>query len=457
VGALPGRLIQGLRQAGTRNPVLLLDEIDKLCADSHGDPAAALLEVLDPEQNSAFRDHYLGVPFDLSAVLFIATANSVERIPPALRDRLEVLELSGYTPEEKLTIATRHLVPRAIVAAGLAPTYQVRITAPALRSLISDYTHEAGVRELDRQIAALCRKLAHQVVASESPSPRADAGAESLDDVVPRHQYHPSPDLGPTAIPLQPILPPSCRVLSVNQTALRRFLGPPPPARFAVDKTAAEPPAGLCLGLAWTPAGGEVLTIETQRMPGPSGLRLTGQLGEVMRESAQAALSYARAYATATGGTDPFVQNEEIHVHVPAGAIPKDGPSAGVTMACALVSLLVGRPVHGGMAMTGEVTLRGRILAVGGLKEKLLAARRAGIATVFLPRDNEAEIAALPSSLTRGLRLILVTDMEELLREALVSGSSPQHTKIHSPVRPAAPVAGRPEKSRHGAGRKRTA
>jgi ATP-dependent Lon protease len=246
-------------------------------------------------------------------------------------------------------------------------------------------------------------------------------------------------------------------VLSVTQTALRRLLGPPPVARFAIDPHAGSPPIGLCLGLAWTPSGGEVLTVETQRMPGQGGLRLTGQLGEVMRESAQTALSYARSFAARAGGTDPFVQNHEIHVHVPAGAIPKDGPSAGVTIACALASLLVGRPVRSGLAMTGEVTLRGRILPVGGMKEKLLAARRAGLTTVLVPRDNQPELAALPGSLTRGLRLILVNDMEELLREALVSGSSPQHTRIHSPDCPAAPAAGRPEKSRHGAGRKRTA
>ncbi|HRI50245.1 MAG TPA: endopeptidase La [Pseudomonadota bacterium] len=450
VGALPGRLIQGLRQAGTRNPVMLLDELDKLCSDSHGDPAAALLEVLDPEQNSAFRDHYLGVPFDLSEILFIATANSLDRIPPALRDRLEVLPLSGYTDQEKLTIATRHLVPRAIFAAGLAPTYKVRITAPALRTLISRYTHEAGLRERDRQLAALCRKLAHQVVAEECAL--KGLGAAPPVGIVPTHDLPAEAAALPS---LTPVVPPGCQLLTVTQKSLTRLLGPPPPTRFTLDPAASaqQPPVGLCVGLAWTPAGGEVLTVETQSMPGPGGLRLTGQLGEVMRESAQTALSYARAFVTRTGCADPFVQNHELHVHVPAGAIPKDGPSAGVTIACALVSLLAGRPVRPGVAMTGEVTLRGRVLAVGGLKEKLLAAQRAGIHTVLIPRENQPDLASLPRSLTRAVQLILVGNMEELLREALVSGSSAQHTRTHSP---AASAEGA-EKSTHGAGRKRTA
>jgi ATP-dependent Lon protease len=449
VGALPGRIIQGLRQAGTRNPVMLLDELDKLCADSHGDPAAALLEVLDPEQNSGFRDHYLGVPFDLSEILFIATANSLDRIPPALRDRLEILQLSGYTDEEKLTIATRHLVPRAIFAAGLAPTYKVRITAPALRALISKYTHEAGLCDLDRQLAALCRKLAHQVVAQESA---LTSLSPPLAGIVPTHQ----PPGEPAPLPsLVPVVPPGCQLLTVTLKSLTRLLGPPPLMRFTLDPAASAqlPPVGLCVGLAWTPVGGEVLTVETQSMPGPGGLRLTGQLGEVMRESAQTALSYARAFVTRTGCADPFVQNHEIHVHVPAGAIPKDGPSAGVTIACALVSLLAGRPVRPGVAMTGEVTLRGRILAVGGLKEKLLSAQRAGIHTVLIPRENQPDLASLPRSLTRAVQMILVGNMEELLREALVSGSSAQHTRTHS----SASSAEGSEKSTHGAGRKRTA
>ncbi len=451
VGALPGRLIQGLRQAGTRNPVLLLDELDKLCADSHGDPAAALLEVLDPEQNSSFRDHYLGVPFDLSEVLFIATANSLDRIPPALRDRLEILQLSGYTDEEKLTIATRHLVPRAIAAAGLAPAYKVQITAPALRTLIGQYTQEAGLRELDRQLAALCRKLAHQVVAQESALQHL--GAAPAADIVPSHEPPPAPR--PVALSLVPVVPPSCQVLSITRKTLTKLLGPPPIVRFSLDPAASVslPPAGLCVGLAWTPSGGEVLTIETQRMPGPGGLRLTGQLGEVMRESAQTALSFARAFATTAGAADPFVEQHELHVHVPAGAIPKDGPSAGATIACALVSLLTDRPVRPGVAMTGEVTLRGRVLAVGGLKEKLLAARRARIHTVIIPRENQPDLVTLPRSLMRALQLILVSDMEELLREALVSGSRPQHTRTHS----LASSAGGSEEPSHGAGRKRTA
>ena len=417
VGATPGRLIQGLRQAGARNPVMLLDEIDKLCADGHGDPAAALLEVLDPEQNRGFRDHYLGVPFDLSEVLFIATANDVGRIPPALRDRLELLTLSGYTDEEKLAIAARHIVPRAAAAAGLSPAFDVRLTAPALRALIRGYTREAGLRELERVAAGLMRKLAHRVVAQSDAL--LDARA-------------PTPTAAEPA--LQPVLP--GRRLIVSQTQLQRQLGPAPHVHAPLGAQVAErsPLLGRALGLAWTAAGGEVLEIETQLLPGQgrSGLTLTGQLGEVMRESAQTALSYARAEAASRGLPDPFSAQREIHVHLPAGAIPKDGPSAGVTLACALVSLLCGEPVRPGLAMTGELTLRGRVLPVGGIKEKLLAAQRAGLKTVIVPRGNERELATMPRSLRRDVRVVLVEDMSELLREALASPKEPKHTNQHA-------------------------
>lgn len=403
VGAMPGRLLQGIRQAGTRNPVVLLDEIDKLVADAHGDPAAALLEVLDPEQNHSFRDHYLGVPFNLSDVLFIATANDIERIPVALRDRLEVLSLSGYTEEEKLAIAARHIVPRALAASALAPTYPVAFTKRALQRLIVGYTCEAGVRALERQLNAICRKIAHSIVARED----ALAALATL------------PGLSRTAA-----LPEVPQRIVISERTLERYLGPPRPSLSIAPLRRGEPShdkdrVGIALGLAWTPVGGEVLEVESQWMPGRGELRLTGQLGEVMRESAQTALSYVRAHLAAQGLPDPSASGKEVHIHVPGGAVPKDGPSAGVTLAAALVSLLSNQPLRADLAMTGEVTLRGRVLAVGGIKEKLLAARRAGIRDVVLPRANEPDLRALPRPLLRALTLHLVDDMSEVLAIAL--------------------------------------
>ena len=411
VGAMPGRLLQGLRQAGTRNPVVLLDEIDKLVADAHGDPSAALLEVLDPEQNHSFRDHYLGVPFNLSDVLFIATANDVERIPVALRDRLEILSLSGYTEEEKLAIAARHIVPRALAGAALASTYPVAFTKRALHRLIVGYTCEAGVRALERQLSAVCRKIAHSIVARED----ALAALATL----------PGVSRGP-ALPEVP------QRIVISERTLERYLGPARRPLSLVPLHPGEPGKdadriGIALGLAWTPVGGEVLEVESQWMPGRGELRLTGQLGEVMRESAQTALSYARAYLATQGLPDPSTTGKEVHIHVPGGAVPKDGPSAGVTLASALVSLLSNRPLRAGLAMTGEVTLRGRVLAVGGIKEKLLAARRTGIREVILPRANESDLRSLPRPLLRALTLHLVDDMAEVLAIALTSaaGSAP--------------------------------
>lgn len=405
VGAMPGRLLQGIRQAGTRNPVVLLDEIDKLVADSHGDPAAALLEVLDPEQNHSFRDHYLGVPFSLSDVLFIATANDIERLAPALRDRLEILTLSGYTEEEKLAIAARHIVPRGLAAAGLSPSYPVSFTKKALHRLIVGYTCEAGVRGLERQIGAVCRKIAHSIVARED----ALAALSTLPGI---HR--------PTVLPAVP------QSIVVSERALERYLGPArrpmglAPLSPGVSRRVADSERiGTAIGLAWTPVGGEVLEVESQCMPGRGELRLTGQLGEVMRESAQTALSYARAHVAALGREDPSRSGQEIHIHVPGGAVPKDGPSAGVTLAVALVSLLTSQPLRADLAMTGEVTLRGRVLAVGGIKEKLLAARRTGIREVILPRANEADLRSLPRPLLRALTLHLVDDMREVLAIAL--------------------------------------
>ncbi|HEY9463752.1 MAG TPA: endopeptidase La, partial [Vicinamibacterales bacterium] len=343
IGALPGQIIQGIRRAESRNPVFILDEIDKLGNDFRGDPASALLEVLDPEQNNSFRDHYLDVPFDLSEVLFITTANVLHTIPPALRDRMEVLEIPGYTEEEKLAIAREHLVQKQILNHGLTPE-QLTITDEAIRAVVHGYTREAGVRNLEREIGALCRKAARW---------RAE-GAEAP--------------------------------LTVTPLVVAEMLGAPIFMDEEMEERTKDP--GVAIGLAWTPAGGDVLFIEASRMPGSNTLTITGQLGDVMKESARAALSWFRVHA-ATYGADPdFFKNAEIHLHVPSGAIPKDGPSAGITIATALASALTKRPVRGDIAMTGEITLSGRVLPVGGIKEKVLAARRVGIRAIILPKQN---------------------------------------------------------------------
>jgi ATP-dependent Lon protease len=377
IGALPGQIIQGLRRAETKNPVFILDEIDKLGSDFRGDPASALLEVLDPEQNSTFRDHYLDVPFDLSEVLFITTANVLDPIPPALRDRMEVLEIPGYTEQEKLAIAKHHLVQRQIKNHGLTAK-QLRISDDALRMVIRNYTREAGVRSLERQIGALCRKAARI---------RAEGRTEPL---------------------------------VIKPDVVLQMLGAPVFLDEEMADRTREP--GVAIGLAWTPAGGDVLFIEASRMPGGGSLTLTGQLGEVMKESARAALSWFRAHAGAYGADPDFFKNAEIHLHVPAGAIPKDGPSAGVTMATALASELTRRPVRGDIAMTGEITLSGRVLPVGGIKEKVLAARRVGIREVILPRQNEKNVNEdLTEELRKGLTVHYVQSVDEVLLLALTS------------------------------------
>ena len=375
IGALPGQVIQGLRRAESKNPVFILDEIDKLGNDFRGDPASALLEVLDPEQNVSFRDHYLDVPFDLSEVLFITTANILDPIPPALRDRMEVLEIPGYTEEEKLAIARDHLVQKQITNHGLTPE-QLTIADEALRLVIRGYTREAGVRNLEREIGALCRKAARR---------RAEGNETPL---------HITPDV------------------------VVELLGAPHFLDEEMEERTKEP--GVAIGLAWTPAGGDVLFIEASRMAGPGVLTLTGQLGEVMKESARAALSWFRAHA-ATYGADPdFFKASEIHLHVPSGAIPKDGPSAGVTMVTALASELTRRPVRGDIAMTGEITLSGRVLPVGGIKEKVLAARRVGIKEVIMPRQNEKNVNEdLTEELRKELTVHYVTSVDEVLLLAL--------------------------------------
>ena len=373
IGALPGRIVQGLRRAGSRNPVFMLDEVDKLGADFRGDPAAALLEVLDPEQNFAFSDHYLDVPFDLSRVLFITTANTLDGIPPALRDRMEVLDLPGYTPREKLHIARRHLVPKQLAAHGLTPG-QLRLPAATIEAVIAGYTREAGVRNLEREIANVCRKTARAVAEGRRP---------------------------PAAVPPE---------------RLRALLGP---KRFESEtaETAAEP--GIAVGLAWTPTGGDILFIEVARMPGKGNVILTGSLGDVMKESAQAAVSYVRARAARYGLPENFIEKTDLHIHVPAGAIPKDGPSAGLALAAALVSLVTGRALPADLAMTGEITLRGRVMPVGGVKEKVLAAARAGIRRIVLPARNRDALAEVPADIRRVLKFRFVKSIDAALDAAL--------------------------------------
>ena len=396
VGALPGRVIQALKQAGTNNPVLLLDEVDKLGADNRGDPSAALLEVLDPEQNHTFRDHYLGVSFDLSKVVFIATANQPETIPPPLRDRMETIRLSGYAEEEKLAIAERYIIPKQITEAGLTAN-EIVISREVTRRIVSEYTRESGLRELERLIAHLARKIARRVV--EEAARASGSGATGV--LNPR-----APTIGIEEVPT--------------------FLGPP---RYLPEERHRVAEIGTVNGLAWTPYGGEVLLIEAQTMAGKGSLILTGQLGDVMKESAQAALSFARAHALALGLASEFYAGREIHIHVPAGGVPKDGPSAGVTMACALVSLIAGIPVRHDVAMTGELTLRGKVLPIGGLKEKLLAAARAGITTVIIPAANASDLTEIPSYITDKLAVRPVRTMHEVLEIALARPLSPPATK----------------------------
>ena len=375
IGALPGQVMQGLRRAESKNPVFILDEIDKLGADFRGDPSSALLEVLDPEQNNTFRDHYLDVPFDLSEVLFITTANVLDPVAPALRDRMEVLELPGYTEEEKLEIAQEHLVTRQVTNHGLTAE-QITFHDDALRAVIRGYTREAGVRNLERELGALCRKVARR-------------HAEGIVDPV---------EIGP-------------------ETVLE-MLGAP---RFQDEEVAERTKnPGVALGLAWTPAGGEVLFVEATRIPGKGSLTLTGHLGDVMKESARAALSWFRGQTDTYGVDSGFYQNAEVHLHVPSGAIPKDGPSAGVTMVTALASELTGRPVRGDVAMTGEITLSGHVLPVGGIKEKVLAARRQGVVQVILPLQNEKNVNEdLSEDLRRDLTIHFVSTIDEVLELAL--------------------------------------
>jgi ATP-dependent Lon protease len=374
IGSLPGRIIQGIKTAGSNNPVFMLDEIDKVGADFRGDPSAALLEALDPEQNFAFSDHYLNVPFDLSKVMFITTANILDPIPPALHDRMEVINLAGYTSEEKLKIAKQFLLPRQLEENGITKD-SLGISDEALLRTISQYTREAGVRNLEREIASICRKVARKLAEEEK---------------------------GP---------------FPVNSLNLHKFLGPP---KFLPDEELEVNEIGVATGLAWTSVGGEILHVETTTMKGKGNLTLTGHLGDVMKESAQAALSYTRSKAKEFDLDPDFYEKLDIHIHVPAGAIPKDGPSAGVTMATSLISALTRIPVRKDLAMTGEITLRGRVLPIGGIKEKTLAALRAKIKSIVVPYQNQKDLEEIPKYIRRRVNYIFVKDMDEILKAALV-------------------------------------
>ena len=373
IGSLPGRIVQSLRSAGSNNPLFMLDEIDKLGMDFRGDPASALLEVLDPEQNFSFSDHYLEVPFDLSKVMFITTANYLEPVPPALKDRMEVIELAGYTEEEKLEIAKRHIIPKQVVEHGLTDE-QIEFAAEAVLSIAGGYTHEAGVRNLEREIGAVCRKVARGV--TEGNTDKVTVTREKVSDL-----------LGPI--------------------------------KFFPEVAERTQRPGVAIGLAWTPNGGDILFIEATRMAGKKGLTLTGHLGDVMKESAQTALSYVRSQADQLHIPADFYDNCDIHIHVPSGAIPKDGPSAGITMVTALASLLTERKVRQDVAMTGEITLRGKVMPIGGVKEKVLAARRAGVTTVILPQRNEKDMEDVPPAVREEMQFRFVESIDEVLEHAL--------------------------------------
>jgi len=376
VGALPGRIVQGIKQAGTNNPVFMLDEIDKIGMDFRGDPSSALLEVLDPEQNSAFVDHYLAVPFDLSSVMFITTGNLVDTIPGPLRDRMEVIYLSGYTNEEKTGIATHYLIPKQFDEHGLSPQI-LRITDSGLQLLISQYTREAGVRNLEREIANLCRKVTRQIAEGRK------------------------------------------KRFVVTSKNLPKYLGAP---KFLPEEEIEKDEVGVATGLAWTETGGDIIYVEATTMKGRGTLTLTGQLGEVMKESAHAALSYVRSRAKELGIKEDTFGKIDIHIHVPAGAIPKDGPSAGITMATAIASALMGKPVNKNVAMTGEVTLRGRVLPIGGLKEKTLAAKRMGIKKVIIPKRNDKDLTDIPKYIKKDMEFVFADTVDDVLKVALKQG-----------------------------------
>ena len=375
VGAMPGRLVNGLRSAGVKNPLILLDEIDKISSDYKGDTASALLEVLDSEQNNKFRDHYVEIPIDLSEVLFIATANSVQDIPRPLLDRMELIEVSSYTENEKEHIAKEHLIQKQMKKNGLKDG-ELTISSSALRRMISGYTREAGVRNLERKIGEICRKAAREIYQGDKTK------------------------------------------IKITESNLEKYLGK---EKYSFDKANEQDEIGIVRGLAWTSVGGDTLQIEVNVMPGKGDIKLTGQLGDVMKESAQIGLSYIRAISKKWGIDKEFFKENDIHIHVPEGAVPKDGPSAGITMATAMLSAATGKKVRADIAMTGEITLRGRVLPIGGLKEKLLAAKNAGIKTVCVPKKNEKDVEEVSAEITKGLEIVYVESMDEVLEQAFTA------------------------------------
>ncbi|HDD24406.1 MAG TPA: endopeptidase La [Chloroflexi bacterium] len=397
IGAMPGRIIQALKRVGTRNPVFMLDEVDKIGADWRGDPSSALLEVLDPQQNFAFRDHYLDVDFDLSQVFFICTANTLSTIPPALRDRMEVIEIDGYTEYDKVQIAQGYLLPRQIKTNGLRPE-EVEFSAEAIQTIIRDYTREAGVRNLEREIGRALRKVAMQIARRSQDRVETEAGEVTAELAVETEEEAPT------------------WVTVVDVEQVREFLGKP---RFRDEARLRTELPGVATGLAWTPTGGEVLFVEARIMPGKDGLILTGQLGDVMKESARIALSYVQGELESLALPTDVLEGKTIHLHVPAGAIPKDGPSAGVTMVTALVSALTGQPVLNDVGMTGEVTLQGQLLPIGGVKQKVLAAHRYGLKTVILPRANEVDLDDVPAEIQEEMHFLLAEHVREVLEAAL--------------------------------------
>ena len=374
IGAIPGRIINSIKECGTKNPVFLFDEVDKIGADYKGDPASALLEVLDPEQNKDFTDHFLEVPFDLSKVMFITTANTTETIPRPLLDRMEVIEVSGYTEEEKLKIAQKYLVPKQIKENGLT-RQNIAFTKTGLRTIIDYYTRESGVRNLEREIGTLCRRVARQYVSGNKE--KVSLNAAKVEELLGKKKYH-------------------------------------------FDKIRNKKEVGVSTGLAWTIVGGVTLFIETTVVPGTGKIVLTGQLGDVMQESAKTGISYIRSVADKLGIDEDFYKDKDLHLHIPEGATPKDGPSAGVTMCVSLISTLTGIPVRKDVAMTGEITLRGKVLPVGGIREKVMAAHRAGIRKVLLPKDNEPDIADIPETVRNQMEFVLLNDVNDALKEVLV-------------------------------------
>src|SRR5690242_14323833 len=437
IGALPGQIIQMMKKAGVRNPVFMLDEIDKMSTDFRGDPSAALLEVLDPEQNYMFVDHYLDVEYDLSQVFFIATANVLHTIPPALQDRMEVIRLSGYTEVEKLEIGKRFLVPKQTKATGLGEQ-QIQFEDEGLQTLIQSYTREAGVRNLEREIGNLCRKVARKVVEAQAtgtdePVPEM-AEVEMIEDPVEAQAEEPSEPAKKSkkkAKKEEPPLVPIEKVV-IEPEKIAEMLGP---ARFRDLDAEKKNEVGATTGLAWTELGGSILTTEATVMEGRGKMMTTGKLGDVMQESAQAAMSYVRSRAQYLGLPKDFYRRLDIHVHVPEGAIPKDGPSAGITIGTSICSSLTGIPVRCDLAMTGEITVRGRVLPIGGLKEKLLAAHRHGIFEVILPKDNEKDLADVPENIRKDMKLVFVSSMDEVLKVAL------EREIVALPLAPAATAA----------------